>query len=65
MLRKPISRRSYVALGVASFVTLGALYSVLTYMVHRDYPDNKTIPTWGQIYRDGIQKGFLPRTEAA
>jgi NitT/TauT family transport system permease protein len=62
MLRKPIARGSYVALGVSSFLTLGAIYTVVSYVIHIDQPDNKTVPTWSQIYRDGFLEAFFPRT---
>jgi NitT/TauT family transport system permease protein len=58
MIRKPISRRTYVALGVTSFVTLGALYTLLSIMVQK-----KTVPTWGQIYEEGFREAYLPKTE--
>jgi NitT/TauT family transport system permease protein len=63
MLRKPLSRRAHVALGVASFVTLGALYTLLSAAVHAEQPNNKTIPTWWQLYDEGIRPAFIPRAE--
>ncbi len=63
MFRKRLARGWYLALGVASFVTLGVLYTILTTVVHANYPNNKTIPTWKQLYEEGLKPAFLPRVE--
>jgi NitT/TauT family transport system permease protein len=63
MIRQEISRKWYVVLGVASLVTLALLYTLLSREVHRDQPDNRTIPTWSQLYNEGIRPAFVPRVE--
>jgi NitT/TauT family transport system permease protein len=63
MIRKPIAPGWHVALGVASFVTLGALYTTLSAVVHAEQPNNKTIPTWRQMYEEGFRPAFVPRAE--
>ncbi len=49
MIRKPISQRWKVGLGVAAFVLLAAGYTVLSYRQHVRNPDDTLIPTWGQL----------------
>jgi NitT/TauT family transport system permease protein len=63
MIRQPIHRGWHTALGVASFVTLGALYTLLFTQVHASQPNNKTIPTWSQLYHEGFLPAFVPRVE--
>ena len=63
MIRKPISKRSYLALGVASFATLGVLYTILSARIHAAQPNNRTVPTWTQIYQEGIRPAFIPKVE--
>jgi NitT/TauT family transport system permease protein len=63
MIRQDISRGWYVVLGVASLVTLALLYTLLAEAVHRDQPDNKTIPTWSQLWHEGVKPAFVPRVE--
>jgi NitT/TauT family transport system permease protein len=52
-----------VVLGVASLATLAALYTLLSVEVHRTQPDNKTIPTWSQLWHEGVKPAFVPRVE--
>ena len=63
MIRQDISRRWYVVLGVASLVTLALLYTLLAEEVHRGQPNNKTIPTWKQLYEEGVLPAFVRRVE--
>ena len=63
MIRKPIAKRWHLALGVASFVSLAVLYTILSGRVHAAQPANRTVPTWKQIYEEGVWPAFAPRQE--
>src|SRR5262249_60310102 len=62
-IRRRISWSSAVALGVASFATIALLYTQLSVRIHEEQPENKTVPTWTQLYKDGVLKAFQPRVQ--
>ncbi len=64
MIRKPISRRWQVGLGVAAFVLLAAFYTVLSHRQHARNPDDTTIPTWERLHARLVELTTPnPRTE--
>lgn len=49
MIRRPIKPTVRVILGVLSALLLVAGYTWLAYRQHRENPDDRTIPGWGQL----------------
>jgi NitT/TauT family transport system permease protein len=62
MIRRPISWQWHVGLGVASVLLCIALYGLLSYLQHKRNPNDKLIPTYRQIFTDGIVKAFTPES---
>jgi NitT/TauT family transport system permease protein len=50
MIGKPISRRTALLWSTISIVVVVAAYSVLATLQHRKNPDDRTIPTWRQLW---------------
>ncbi|PQO41885.1 ABC transporter permease [Blastopirellula marina] len=49
MIRRPISQRSRILLGIASFVVLLIGYAWMSHRAHVDNPRNKTMPNFAQF----------------
>ncbi len=59
MIRAPIARQWHVALGALSLLLLVLAYSWLSWRIHQDLPDDRTIPSWSQIW-NGIVRIVTP-----
>jgi NitT/TauT family transport system permease protein len=62
MIRRPISRKSHIALGVLSVVLLALAYTWLSHRQHVKNPRDTTIPNWSQL-KEGVVKVFTPSKE--
>lgn len=60
MIRKPISTKKHVLLGVVSVIVCCLGYTALSYRQHKINPDDKSIPTWTQMYQ-GVKSVLTPR----
>ncbi len=60
MIRQPMAWRWHLVLGVASFLTLMAGYTYLSWHRQRLDPSDKTVPNWGQLYREGLLRAVEP-----
>ena len=60
MLRQPISWRWHLALGVASVLALLAGYTFLSWQRQRSNSEDRIIPSWSQIYREGLLETITP-----
>ncbi len=58
MIRQPISWPSRVTLGIASLVLVMAVYTSLSYRQRLSHPQDRTIPSWGQISNDGVVRAL-------
>src|SRR5262245_17929339 len=58
MIRQPISWRWHVGIGVASVLLLLLVYGFISYRQHQINPRDRTIPTYRQLYSDGLLKAF-------
>lgn len=59
MIGRPISRGWRIALGVAFVLLLVVCYGCLSHARHRANPNDKTIPSAGQLY-DGLKRVLTP-----
>ncbi len=55
MLRKPLSKKISLLLGLGAIVGLMGLYTLISYWQHQINPADSTIPTWTQL-GDGVRK---------
>ncbi len=55
MIRQPISRKRTIALGMLSVAMLVGGYWYLSYRQHQKNPDDKTVPTFTQLYQGVIK----------
>jgi NitT/TauT family transport system permease protein len=62
MLRQPIARRWHLMLGVVSFLTLFGAYTAWSWVRQQDVPEDRTVPNWSQIYREGLLEAFTPES---
>ncbi len=58
MIRRPLSRRWRVALGILSIALLIGIYSLLSYRQLAENPDDRSIPSLSQLWTDGVMKVF-------
>ena len=58
MIRKPISEKARVFLGVLSIVLLIGGYAGLSHRQHAINPKDRTVPTFTQIWKHGVIKAF-------
>lgn len=64
MIRRPIQRTTAILLGVASVALMLAAYTWLSWRVHRERPNDTTIPTWKQLGQGVMTAVKLnPRTD--
>ncbi len=61
MLRQPITWRWHALLGVSSFLTLIAVYTYLSWQRQHVYPEDRMLPNWTQLYREGLLEVVPPR----
>lgn len=62
MIRRPISRRRQIMLGVCSVVLLVGLYTFLSHRQHVRNPQDTTIPSWSQM-AEGVRRAFSPSSQ--
>ncbi|MDP3026644.1 MAG: ABC transporter permease subunit [Nanoarchaeota archaeon] len=62
MIRDPIKKRTSILLNALSLIILFAAYDAVAYVKHSKAlggnPENRTIPTFSQIYRNGVIRAF-------
>ena len=58
MLRRPISRRWRIGLGVLSVLVLVGLYSYLSHRQLLKNPNDRSVPSWTHLWQDGVVKVF-------
>ncbi len=63
MIRQPIPRRWYWILGAASVLALAGLYTWYSHRQHIENPLDKTMPSWSQLWHDGIVRACTPDVE--
>lgn len=59
MIRKRLKQTTTIALGASSILVLIGLYTALSYRQHKINPQDRTVPTFYQMY-EGIQKATTP-----
>lgn len=62
MIRRPITLRGRLLLGIASFVTLAILYTCVSAWKYSQNPKQTTIPGWSTL-AEGIGKVYEPQDE--
>lgn len=60
MIRQPIKQSNSIILGVVSIVLAIVGYTALSWRQHAANPDDKSIPTWSQMYK-GFQQSATPQ----
>ena len=58
MIRKPISKKARVTLGLLSVVLLISGYAFLSHRQHLKNPKDRTVPSFVQIWKQGVIKAF-------
>jgi len=58
IFRRPISRRWQVVLGIVSILNLATVYTIASYVQHRRNPTDRSLPTWSQLYHDGLVRSL-------
>jgi NitT/TauT family transport system permease protein len=63
MLRAPLSRSWRIGLGATAFLVLIGGYSVLSYRQQQENPNDRSVPSLGQLWSDGVVKVVTPDTK--
>jgi NitT/TauT family transport system permease protein len=61
MLRRPISWRWHVFLGVVSFATLAFFYTLWYRQRQIDDPEDRVLPSWERMYKEGVLSALSER----
>jgi len=65
MIGKSITKRTAMLCSLLAVLTLIALYSVLSHMHHRQNPNDRTFPTWVQLWQGVVYLCQKPDTSPA
>ena len=63
MIRQPIPRKWYWILGTASILLLAGLYTWSSHTQYDKNPDQKIMPSWSQLWQDGVMRACTPDVE--
>ena len=63
MIRQPIPRGWYWSLGVLSILLLAGFYTWSSHQQHVTNPSDKTMPSWSQLWQDGVVRACKPDVE--
>ena len=63
MIRQPIPRRWYWILGTVSILSLAGLYTWSSHLEYVKNPDNRTMPSWSQLWHEGVVRACIPDAE--
>ena len=63
MLRAPLSTPWRAGLGVAAFLVLMGAYSLLSYRQLEENPNDRSMPSWGHLWSDGVVKVVTPDSD--